>query len=121
MTPLLRQRRSIQPTYDRSKTGDRFTLEIRENGQRLSVESMSDPFHNTRIHPRGWRAALGVLLRRYEVTVIVGGDHDIVEDVMELDDDYKGEHGSTRRTEWDGQFQRALVDFAARAGETTDD
>lgn len=121
MTPQPSQRTSIQPTYDHSKTGDRFTVEVRENSRRLSVKPMPDPFHNTVVRPRGWRAALGVLLRRYEVTVIVSGDHEIVEDIMELDDDYKGEHGSTRRMEWDGQFQQILGDFAARAGEGTDD
>jgi hypothetical protein len=96
-------------------------VEVRENGRRLSVDPMPDPFHNTTIRPRGWRVAIAVLRRRYEVSVHVGGDRDIVEDVLELDDDYKGEPGSTRRVEWDGQFQQMLGDFAARAGEATDD
>lgn len=110
-------RQSIEPTYDRTKTGDRFTLEIRENGKRLSAERMPDPFHNTTIHPRGWRAALAVLLHRYKITVIVDGDRDIVEDVLELDDDYKGLPNSTRWQEWDQRVDRALGDFAAKLGE----
>lgn len=110
-------RQSIQPTYDRQKTGDRFTLEIRENDKRLSVESLPDPFHNTTIRPRGWRVALGVLLRRCTFTVIVGGDPEIVEDVIELDGDYLGRFGSTRRSKWDAQLEGALHDLAAREAE----
>lgn len=114
-------RQSIQPTYDRLKTGDRFTLEIRENDRRLSLATIPDPFHNTTIRPRGWRVALAVLLRRYKVTVIVGGDPEIVEDVTELDSDYLGRFGSSRRQEWDAQMNQSLGDFAARIGEHTDD
>ena len=78
---------------------------------------MPDPFHNTTIHPRGWRAALAVLLRRCTFTVIVGGDSEIVEDVCELDGDYLGRFGSTRRAEWDARLDGALHDLAAREAE----
>lgn len=114
-------RRSVQPTYNRQDTGDRFTLEIRENDQRVSFVRMPDPFHNTTIRVRGWRAAFAVLRGRCVLTVVVGGDQNIVEDILELDDDYRGAHGSTRRAQWDVSFQQALGDFAARAGEATDD
>ena len=117
MTP----RQSIEPTYNREKTGDRFTVEIRENDRRLSIESMPDPFVNATVSPRGWRVALAVLRRRYSVTVVVGGDRDIVEDVCELDDDYKGGFGSSRRAEWDQRLEGALHDFAAVLGEHSDD
>jgi hypothetical protein len=94
-------RKSIDPTYNHAEVGDRFTLEIRENDRKAKQITLSDPFHHTTIHVRGWRAALAVLRNRCVLTVIVGGDRDIVEDVLELDDDYKGARGSSRREEWD--------------------
>lgn len=115
MTPV--HRSSIAPTYDSRQTGPPFTVETRLNGQRLSYERIFDPFIATRVTV-GWRDLLrGLLRRRLEVEVLVGGDREIVEDVSELDDDYKGQPGSSRRAEWDAQLQGALGDFAARAGE----
>jgi hypothetical protein len=116
-TKTLSRPYSIQPTFDSRVVGEPYTVEVRENGRRLSLRQMPDPFHNTTVRPRGWRVALGVLLRRYEVSVHVGAPRQLVEDVMELDDNYKGDRGSKRRAEWDAGFQQALGDFAARAGE----
>ena len=42
--------------------------------KRLSTQTISDPFIRTTIRPRGWRVALAVLLRRYELVVNVGGE-----------------------------------------------
>jgi hypothetical protein len=111
------ERESIDPTYDSREMGERFTVETRESGGWREVKTMPDPFVNHTLHVRGWRNALRVLLRRYSVTVIVGGDRDIVEDVCELDNDYKGIHGSSRHREWDENMEQALGDFAARLGE----
>jgi hypothetical protein len=110
-------RRSIEPTYDREKTGDAYSLEIRENGRRLSVEQMPDPFHTTAIRVRGWRNAWRVFRKRYVVDVIVGADSERVEDVLELDESYLGIPGSTRRADWDRHLNRSLGDFAARLAE----
>lgn len=107
----------MQPTYDSRVVGEPYSLEVRENNRRLSMRTMPDPFHNTTVHPRGLRVALAVLLRRYSVSVHVGAPAQLVEDIMELDDNYTGVAGSKRRVEWDGQLNRALGDFAARAGE----
>lgn len=95
------QERASRPAY---------TVEIRENGHRLSVERIVDPFVSASIKPRGWRAALDALLGRLEVEIIVGGDKDRVEAVMELDPDYLGPPGSESRTAWDAQINRALRD-----------
>jgi len=112
-----KERKSIAPTYDSRATGDAYTVEVRERGSRLDRHAVADPFVNTTVHPRGWRAALAVLLRRYEVSVHVSADLERVEDIFELNDDYKGQPGSTRRAEWDAEFQRGLEDFAAVCGE----
>lgn len=114
-------RQSIEPTYDHRKTGDRFTVETRENDSHVDLKRMPDPFLNHTVHVRGWRNAFRVLLCRYKLTVLVGGDQDIVEDVCELNNDYKGVPGSTRRREWEKQFDRGLHDFAARITEHEDD
>lgn len=88
-----------------------YTLEIRENDRPLSSERMPDPFHHTTIHPRGWRVVLAVLCRRYRLTVIVGGDHERVEEVLKLDPEYLGPHN--RKAFIEG----GLRDFAAQLSE----
>lgn len=115
--PLPTHRESIPPTYDHRETGDRFTVETRVHGRRVSVTPIRDPFVCQRV-TIGWRDLLrGLLHRRLDVEMLVSGDQEIVEDLFELDNDYKGQHGSTRRRDWDAGLQQALGDFAARAGE----
>jgi hypothetical protein len=114
-------RKSIEPTYDSRKTGDAYTVEVREGDKRIDRHPVSDPFINTTVHVRGWRNALRVLFRSYRCSVHVDAPHDRVEDIFELNDDYKGERGSTRRTEWDTSFNRSLGDFAAVIAEHEDD
>lgn len=114
-------RQSIEPTYDRQKTGDRFTVETRLGDQRVSFEHIPDPFIHTKV-TIGWRDLVrGLFRRRLVVTVVVGGDAEIIEDVTELDSDYLGAMNSTRRKEWDAQMDQRLGDFAARLGEHEDD
>lgn len=114
---LLRRRSSIEPTYDRRETGDRFTVESRLHGRRISLTPIADPFVCQRV-VIGWRDLLrGLFRRRLEVETLVSGDREIVEDVMELNADYLGLPQSTRRREWNAGLERALGDFAARAGE----
>lgn len=96
---------------ERSETPP-YTVECRENGRRLSIEPIPDPFINTTIRPRGWRVALAVLRRRYSVTVVVGGDSATVERVLELDPDYIGPPGSKSREAWNAQLQGELRRFA---------
>jgi hypothetical protein len=51
----------------------------------------------------GWRSALKILFGGLKFTLIVGGDRDIVEDVLELDGNYLGLHDSSRRINaWKG-------------------
>lgn len=111
------KRQSVQPTYDHRETGDRFTVETRIDDRRIALVGTPDPFIHTTVTV-GWRDLLrGLLHRRLRVSVVVGGDPEIIEDVIELDDNYTGRPGSTRRREWDAQLNRALGDLAARAGE----
>jgi hypothetical protein len=61
-----------------------YSVEIREQGQRVSLLPIADPFINTTIKPQGWRVAWAVLRRRYEVSVHVGGDRQRTNEVMKL-------------------------------------
>lgn len=115
------KRQSIQPTYDKRETGERFTLHAYECDQPCESSTLGDPFVTHIVHIRGWRNALKVLFRRYTYQITVGGDHSIIEDIFELDNDYKGERGSTRRAEWDAQLEGSLHDFAAVIAEHEED
>jgi hypothetical protein len=100
-------RQSLSPTYDHRETGDRFDVETRINDRRISLTSTRDPFVTQRV-TIGWLDLLrGILRGRLVVTVIVGGDRDIVDDVMELDADCLT-FNSTRRAEWDERLQEIL-------------
>lgn len=102
------ERQSIQPTYDHRETGDRFTVETRVAGRLVSLTSCRDPFVFHRVTV-GWRDLLhGLLRRRLEVVVVVGGDPEIMDDVFELDADCLT-FNSTRRKEWNAQVQSALT------------
>ncbi len=102
------KRQSIQPTYDHRETGDRFTVESRLNGRRIGdVTACRDPFVNHRITV-GWPDLLRSLVKRKAVVeVTVGGDPQIVDDVLELDADCLT-HNSTRRDEWNTSVNDAL-------------
>ena len=105
-------RASIQPTYDSRETGNRFTVESRVDDRRSSYEAIGDPFVNTTVTV-GWRDLLrGLLKRSLRVTVVVGGDRDIVEDVCELDGNYLGLQSSSRRNEWNASVERELSRLA---------
>jgi hypothetical protein len=112
------ERQSITPTYDRRETGDRFTIETRINGRRLDEKPLPDPFVNHTVHI-GWRDLLrGLFHRRLSINIIVSADRELVEDVLELNGDYTGERGSTRRSEWKAELQQKLADFAATREDT---
>jgi hypothetical protein len=96
----------------------RYSVTVFENHRRLDRRPIVDPFINTYVRPSGWRAALAVMLGRYEVEVQVRADKELTEQVLELDPEYLGEWGSERRKAWDARVQAA---FASFAGEDDDD
>jgi hypothetical protein len=104
------RRRSIAPTYDSGGEPGACAVETRVAGRLVSVVPMSDPFVSQRVTV-GWRDLLrGLLRRRLEVEVIVGGDRDRIEDVTELDAGYLGAQHSSRRAEWNARVNGALRD-----------
>lgn len=113
--PELRQ--SISPTYDSRLSGPRYHVTSRVDGRTIVFqERIADPFvrHTIRLH---WRDLLrGLLHRGLMVTVIVGGDPDIVNDVLELDDNTLTPN-STRRQEFNVHINNAL---GRLGGDTTE-
>lgn len=114
-------RLSIASTYDHRKTGDRYSVSSRLGGETIcDRKPITDPFvrHRIRIH---WWDAIKCLLRHGNITVEVSvdGDAEIVEDVLELDENYIG-HGSTRRAEFRAGIERALSEVGAEEREGED-
>lgn len=52
-----------QPMPGQGGVAPAYTVEVRENGKRVSRERIVDPFISTRVHVRGWRAAWSALCR----------------------------------------------------------
>jgi hypothetical protein len=105
------KRQSITPTYDSRETGPRYHVTTRINDRTIGFEKpITDPFVRQTVHV-GTRDLLRSLFRRrLEVVVIVGGDRDVVEDVLELDAEWLG-GDSTRRDEFTkAAFSSFLVD-----------
>lgn len=101
-------RQSIEPTYDSRKTGPRFHVTSTIDARPVAfMEPIQDPFVNHTIRI-GWRDLLRGLFRRgLVVTVVVGGDKGIVDDVLELDADTLVAN-STRRDEYNRGISRAF-------------
>jgi hypothetical protein len=115
------KRQSIEPTYDHQETGDRYHVTSTIDGRSVAWRHpITDPFvrHTVWI---GWRDLLrGLLKRRLDVTVLIGGDRDVVEDVMELNGDYLGPN-CTRRDEFHVSLNASLETFSAAIAEEVDE
>jgi hypothetical protein len=82
-------RPQIAPSYDSAQTGPRYWITSRVNNRTVVFrEPLQDPFvaHRVSISNRGLLRALAT--GRLDVTVIIGADADMVEDVLELDAQY---------------------------------
>jgi hypothetical protein len=80
-------RNSICATYDSRETGERYHVTYTVDGRVIEWEKrIPDPFGRFTVH-LGWRDLLRGLVRRsLAVEVLVGGDLDVVNDVLELDE-----------------------------------
>jgi hypothetical protein len=78
---------------------------------------MHDPFHHTVVSTRfGWWDRLRILAGMpVTVQVCVEAEPEVVEAVCELDANYRGKAGSTRRAEYDERI-RAALSRTARTG-----
>lgn len=107
------ERQSITPTYNAAETDPRYHVTSRINHHTVTFQHpVEDPFVRHVIHIC-WRDRLKSLFgRRLDVEVIVGGDADIIEDVMELNSDYLGPVNSTRRKAFRSELNNAIGRFA---------
>jgi hypothetical protein len=104
-------RNSIRPTYDSRETGPRFHVTT-QIGDRTVVfqRPVDDPFVRHAV-TLGWPDLLrGLFRRRLVVTVIVAGDKDIEDDVLELDENTLIPN-STRRAAFDSHINDVLGRF----------
>jgi hypothetical protein len=101
-------RNSIRATYDSRETGPRYHVTTRVGDRTIAFqERVPDPFvaHTVTV---GWPDLLrGLLKRQLRVTVIVGGDADVVNDVLELDDNALVP-GSTRKAAFRSHLNEAM-------------
>lgn len=114
------KRQSIESTYDARETGPRYHVTSRVGDRTVAFQRpIPDPFVSTTVRI-GWRHIARFLLRRERpyVTVLVGGDRDVIEDVLELDENYLG-HNCTRRDEFNVTIGATLQTLAS-AGDDDD-
>ena len=100
---------SIQPTYDSRETGPRYHVTSRIDSRPVAFqEPINDPFVRHTVH-LGWRDLLrGLVRRRLTVTVLVSGDQEVMDDVMELDANALVP-GRERHAEFRRDLSRAMV------------
>ena len=112
---MTHQRTSIRATYDSRETGPRFHVTTRIDDRTITFQDpIADPFVHTKVAV-GWPHLIRGLLRgRLTVAVIVGGDRDIVNDVLELDDNTLVA-GSTRAQAFRSHLNESLVRHVAES------
>ena len=108
------KRQSIQPTYDSRETGPRYHVTTTIDGRVIGKfrHRVSDPFVHQTVHiglRDLWR---GLLRRSLTVEVTVGGDLDVMDDVLDLDANNLSIGPSTRRDEFNARINDSLGRFA---------
>lgn len=114
MSSLLGELRpSVRSTYDSRETGPRYWVTTAINGRQTEARRMlDDPFvrHTVKVY-LGWGDRLRALFGKpQEVTVTVGADKDLMDDVLELDENQLIA-GRTRRAAFHSHMNEALGRF----------
>lgn len=104
------KRQSIEATYDSRDTGYRFHVTTEVGDRTIAFrQPVPDPFVRTTVRVGLWDALRSLARRRHvEVTVLVGGDVDVMNDVVELDYNTLVP-GSTRRDDWNSHVRDSLA------------
>ncbi|GAA4082913.1 hypothetical protein [Actinomadura miaoliensis] len=105
-------RTSITPTYSTTDTGPRYHVTTLVHDRTVTFRRpIDDPFVRSTVTV-SWPDLLRGLLRGHlDVTVVVGADPEMIEDVLELNADYRGLPGSTRRTQSDQELRQTIQRF----------
>ena len=104
------KRNSIRPTYDSRETGPRYHVTVRKDGEALVFQHpIDDPFVRQTVVVT-WPGLLTSLLRfrRLTVEILIGGDREVIEDVLELDDNYLGTN-CTRRDAFNSHVNERIA------------
>jgi hypothetical protein len=109
-------RDSIKATYDSRDTSNRFHVTSRIGDRTIDFQRPApDPFVRVTVSVGVWDCLRSLLrLRPVAVTVIVGADPEVANDVLELDYNVLVA-GSTRRAEWNQHLSDVLRMHAADA------
>jgi hypothetical protein len=107
------ERQSVEATYDSRDTGMPFHVTAMVGNKTITFrDPLPDPFVRATIRVSLWDAVRAFLQRRQiVVTVIVGGDPKVVNDVLELDYNTLIP-GSTRREDWNQHVSDRLAMIA---------
>lgn len=101
-------RRSIQSTYDSRQTGPAYHVTYRMNDKTITFqEPIDDPFIRGRVTIGFLDLLRGLLRRHIIIEVIVSGDKDRVDDVLELDENALISR-SSRRLAFNVQLQNRM-------------
>ena len=101
-------RNSIRATYDSRETGPRYHVTTRVGDRTIEFQKpVDDPFVRQTVHLGLPDLLRGLLRRHLAVTVLVGGDADVVNDVLELDGDQLVP-GSTRQAAFRSHLNEAI-------------
>jgi hypothetical protein len=104
---------SITPTYDSRQTGPRYWVTTEIDGKAIEFQRpIDDPFVRKTVNiDWRWFSWLPWPSRKLTVTVLVGADRELMDDVLELDDNQLVA-GRSRRVEFNAGMHRALADAA---------
>lgn len=107
---------SVRATYDSRETGPRYWVTTTVEDHPVTFRrSIADPFVRETIRI-GWRDLLrGLLRRRLYVQVVIGGDIEVMNDVLELDENTLIA-GRTRKAAFQQSMHGKLASFA-RSGQ----
>lgn len=108
-------RPSALSEWDSRETGDRYHVSSWVDGKVVEFQKpIPDPFvrHTITVGFSLWDRLRNLFSREMTVCVSVGGDHDAMEAVLELDANWIGGYGSRRREEHQQEMHRALGAFA---------
>ena len=108
------KRQSIEPTYDSRKDGKQYSIRTTVNNHSIGSRDLEDPFVTHTVRVSFLDTLKGLFKGGVVVLVSVDGKNlRIVEDVMELNDNYLGIN-CTRRDSFNKGIMQAASDHITR-------
>lgn len=106
----MKKRISIKSTYDSVKDGSQYSIRTSVNGRSIGGRDLVDPFVTHTIKVSLIDTIKGLFRGGVKVVVSIDGKNNrIVEDVMELDDQYLGLGDNTRREDFNKQIMNQVI------------